>query len=79
MKEKKQILFRYVFFHSFRVESIELSVFSAINKVGVNLRVRFAEGFRFFQPITMKAVARASAVIQSLAITVEDKMLCCTG
>ena len=49
MKEKKRILFRYVFFHSFRVESIELSVCSAINKVGVNLRIRFAEGFRFFQ------------------------------
>ena len=49
MKEKKRILFRYVLFHSFRVVGFELSVFSAIDKVSVNLRVRLAESLRFFQ------------------------------
>ena len=49
MKEKKRTLFRYVLFHSFRVVSLELSVFSAIDKVSVNFRVRLAESFRFFQ------------------------------
>ncbi len=79
MKEKKRILFRYVLFHSFRVVGFELSVFSAIDKVSVNLRVRLAESLRFFQSHHHEGGSRASAVMQSLAITVEDKMLCCTG
>ena len=30
-------------------------------------------------PITIKAVANASAVMQSSATTVAERMLCCTG
>lgn len=67
--------FRYILFHAFCVISLELSFFSTIYKVSINLGMRFTEASASSSPITINEVAKASAVIQSSAITVADRML----